>query len=498
MHHGNNLEAVENFNESIHQSRPDRYGERRARGSGARTVGGPVGEGGRWLVSADCTRLESERRYGGKESAVNEDPTRDDPTGIMAYLQARVSRAQLLKATAVGALVAVVPGTAKAASGKVEYPFFPETTSGRYTSEQVRDIVVALHTMEHLAVTVLGAAVNSSSLNLAGNATLLAIVRAALMEDQLHAELMDAILAPALGIPVGVPAFPDLWLQGTPSQTVTTPFSRIKFTLPDAAILKDQKTFFSTIEGAENIFVGAYVAAVREFAEIGQPMLAKWAAQILGVEAEHRALARTALVLTGDTSKIPPNNKGHETDLFLYVKDAAMALIDLGFLGGSGTELPLLTRSQARLAAGPMAAAVIQRTPNNATSSVLTSVAGLTGARGDLTTIMSGAAETPPGSPTGTGRAVISPDAGLGQICFDITVSGITLPALAAHIHRGTAGIAGPIVVPLTAPDASGMASSCVSADPSLVQDIVANPANYYVNVHTTEFPGGALRGQLG
>ncbi len=43
-----------------------------------------------------------------------------------------------------------------------------------------------------------------------------------------------------------------------------------------------------------------------------------------------------------------------------------------------------------------------------------------------------------------------------------------------------------------------GMLSGCVSADPVLIGQIIANPAGYYVNVHTTEFPAGAVRGQLG
>jgi CHRD domain-containing protein len=52
-------------------------------------------------------------------------------------------------------------------------------------------------------------------------------------------------------------------------------------------------------------------------------------------------------------------------------------------------------------------------------------------------------------------------------------------------------------VVPLTAPDASGKASGCVNVARTLVRAILANPGNYYVNVHTTDFPNGAVRGTL-
>jgi hypothetical protein len=121
--------------------------------------------------------------------------------------------------------------------------------------------------------------------------------------------------------------------------------------------------------------------------------------------------------------------------------------------------------------------------------------------RGQLTGAvkLTGMAEAPgPGDADGYGAAIVWLDASKREVCFEIHVANITLPASAAHIHRGAAGVAGPVVVPLQAPDANGHASGCTSdADANVVNDILANPANYYVNVHTSDFPNGAVRGQL-
>jgi hypothetical protein len=112
---------------------------------------------------------------------------------------------------------------------------------------------------------------------------------------------------------------------------------------------------------------------------------------------------------------------------------------------------------------------------------------------------LTGAAERPgPGDPDGSGTAVLTFNRGLGEVCWFISVSDITLPATAAHIHIAPETDPGPIVVGLSAPGADGIASGCATADRDLVKDIAKNPQDYYVNVHTTDFPAGALRSQLG
>jgi len=113
---------------------------------------------------------------------------------------------------------------------------------------------------------------------------------------------------------------------------------------------------------------------------------------------------------------------------------------------------------------------------------------------------LAGTNEVPgPGDPDGTGTAAVTIDNANSQVCYTLSVQNITLPAMAAHIHRGEAGVAGPVVVPFDlAPDASGNATSCVKADAALLNEIATNPAGFYVNVHTSDFPDGAERGQLG
>ena len=95
----------------------------------------------------------------------------------------------------------------------------------------------------------------------------------------------------------------------------------------------------------------------------------------------------------------------------------------------------------------------------------------------------------------GSGFAVVVaiPEAGL--VCYAIAVFDVN-PIAAAHIHEAPRGVAGPIVVHLD-PPTRGASGGCV-ANQAEANDIAADPSDYYVNVHNPEFPGGALRGQLG
>jgi CHRD domain len=120
-----------------------------------------------------------------------------------------------------------------------------------------------------------------------------------------------------------------------------------------------------------------------------------------------------------------------------------------------------------------------------------------------FSTMLTGAAEVPgPGDADASGTASITLNQGQGEVCFALSWAGIDGTVIAAHIHAAPAGIAGPVVVPLftgVALPGTGSASGCVSGvSAELIKDIRHDPENYYVNIHSTEFPAGAARGQLG
>jgi hypothetical protein len=109
---------------------------------------------------------------------------------------------------------------------------------------------------------------------------------------------------------------------------------------------------------------------------------------------------------------------------------------------------------------------------------------------------LTGEAENPSGDPVATGTATLKMRAGQRKVCYQLSAKNLPR-AVAAHIHRGKAGVSGNVVVPLKTPNAAGNAKGCTKASKALVRSMIKHPAAYYVNVHTAEFPNGAIRGQL-
>ncbi len=105
-----------------------------------------------------------------------------------------------------------------------------------------------------------------------------------------------------------------------------------------------------------------------------------------------------------------------------------------------------------------------------------------------------GANEVGGGDPDGHGvaRVIMRQD---GSVCFDLRVANVA-PIAAAHIHEGVAGVNGGVVVNFDVA-ANGL-SGCVEADTAVLDAIRSNPAGYYFNLHNADYPGGALRGQVG
>lgn len=124
--------------------------------------------------------------------------------------------------------------------------------------------------------------------------------------------------------------------------------------------------------------------------------------------------------------------------------------------------------------------------------------ASASGAASVFTATLTGAQETPPNASPATGSATVVLDASQTTITADVTFSGLTANATAAHIHTAPAGTPGPVTFPFSGvPIAPG---GCISEQsflitPAQVADLQAG--NMYVNVHSSTFPGGEVRGQL-
>jgi hypothetical protein len=99
------------------------------------------------------------------------------------------------------------------------------------------------------------------------------------------------------------------------------------------------------------------------------------------------------------------------------------------------------------------------------------------------------------GPPRGTGTATINLRPMTNEVCYNVVIRGIT--GTGAHIHKAARGENGPVAVPFEAPKDS-TTKGCAKFTAKLLSEIGTNPTGFYVNVHTADFPQGAIRGQLG
>jgi hypothetical protein len=100
---------------------------------------------------------------------------------------------------------------------------------------------------------------------------------------------------------------------------------------------------------------------------------------------------------------------------------------------------------------------------------------------------LSGAQEVPPVPGSGTGQADVKLDTATKTITWNLTYSGLSGPAVAAHIH-------GPAAPGSNAVAGNPITGSAVLTD-AQISDLMAG--NDYVNIHTAKSKGGEIRGQL-
>ena len=98
----------------------------------------------------------------------------------------------------------------------------------------------------------------------------------------------------------------------------------------------------------------------------------------------------------------------------------------------------------------------------------------------------------------GNGRGSFSGIFKGDTLCYGLNVTNIGKP-VAAHIHEGSRGENGDVVVTLKHPRTGnpGASKQCLAVNSAIADDIRANPTRFYVNVHNERFPSGAVRGQI-
>lgn len=237
--------------------------------------------------------------------------SREEATAkLMASFTTPRSRRSLLKGavTATGITLAgigalnALPANASVISGAAGFgaaagaSTFGSTSA---TADSIVSIFSIARTAEQLAVTFYSHGLNNADkLGITGDN--LENLKAALVEEQIHQQFFTAnggqSIAATFSFPQGAQTFTDL------------------------------KTFIDTQQQLEGVFDSAFLAAIKEFAQLGRPDLAQIAGQIACIESEHRALGRVIGKLS------PADNWAYAPVLVATVGDAPALVQKAGYL----------------------------------------------------------------------------------------------------------------------------------------------------------------------
>lgn len=246
----------------------------------------------------------------------------------MQSLSQRKSRRSLLRGAIVGA--AGTTGLVAAGAAFLSHPSAHAASATPKTSASCTDSITTIlsiaATAEQLAIAFYTNGINNASkLGISGQN--LNYLTGAVVEEQIHRDL----LVKAGGTPVtGIFSFPHA------DKTFT-----------------NLTTFIKTLDQLETAFESAYLAAIKEFADMGNSSLAQLAGQIVTVEAEHRALGRSIAM------NIPTANNWAFTPVYVKsVGDAVNVLTAEGYLSPTSGNSYTYKRVDESLNK-----AVVQRTP---------------------------------------------------------------------------------------------------------------------------------------
>lgn len=226
---------------------------------------------------------------------ISEEKSRETTDSLLASLSLKRPRRAVLKGAAATGLVAMGAGAFMLPRGGASAH---NTEAGKAEADikKIFDIAV---TAERLAVTTYSHAIANARF-LGISERFLLFLRAALIEEQIH----------------------ELFFEAAGGRALTSIFS-----YPHGEdTFRHLNLFIATQQQLESVFDSAFLAAVKEFALIGQPKLAQIAAQIACVESEHRALGRDLGGL------FPANNWAYAPVLIKSVGDAPKAMTAAGYL----------------------------------------------------------------------------------------------------------------------------------------------------------------------